>query len=425
MTAPTRPAGAAVHHRAAVAAAAELADTLAAPPPVIDLGGDDPGSRRWRDQSLSKGAAGVAILHAERAHNGDGPQARVHAWLAQATREDLSAGPKAGLWFGAPAVTFSLHTTAAQQHPQALAQLDEAVTRLVHRRLVAADTRLAACLRPPVAEYDLVRGLTGLGAYLLHRHPHGTLIRRVLAYLVRLSEPLLIDDEAGPQAPGWWSPDGPYGGPDPRWPGGHGNFGMAHGIAGPLALLSLAIRHGITVDGHAAALTRICEWLDQWRVDSPTGSWWPPHIDVSDLHTGPRPAAGPGRPSWCYGTPGLARALQLAGIALGDRDRQHAAEQALAACLADPAQLAQIVDPAICHGWAGLALTAWHVHADALCPAVGTHLPALLERLVTHARDPLPDDLPGLVDGRAGIALTLHHLTAGTTGDWTSCLLLD
>jgi len=28
-----------------------------------------------------------------------------------------------------------------------------------------------------------VRGLTGLGAYLLHRDPHGDLVRQILAYL--------------------------------------------------------------------------------------------------------------------------------------------------------------------------------------------------------------------------------------------------
>ena len=58
------------------------------------------------------------------------------------------------------------------------------------------------------------------------------------------------------------------------------------------------------------------------------------------------------------GTPGLARAQQLAALALGDRARQQAAEDALARCLADPVQLARISDPALCHGWAGLLLTA-------------------------------------------------------------------
>jgi hypothetical protein len=48
---------------------------------------------------------------------------------------------------------------------------------------------------------------------------------------------------------------------------------MAHGISGPLALLAPAMRQGITVDGHAAAIHRICHWLDAWRHEAPAGPW--------------------------------------------------------------------------------------------------------------------------------------------------------
>ncbi|MGW1807070.1 lanthionine synthetase LanC family protein [Streptomyces sp. NPDC002078] len=54
--------------------------------------------------------------------------------------------------------------------------------------------------------------------------------------------------------------------PSPRWPGGHGNFGLAHGIAGPLALLAMALRHGHAVPGQTQAIIRICDWLDRWRT---------------------------------------------------------------------------------------------------------------------------------------------------------------
>lgn len=49
----------------------------------------------------------------------------------------------------------------------------------------------------------------------------------MLAYLVSLSRPVHI---AGGELPGWWSavvPDGE------EMAAGHGNNGMAHGIAGP------------------------------------------------------------------------------------------------------------------------------------------------------------------------------------------------
>lgn len=349
----------------------------------------------------------------------------MHAWLARATRDDLTAGPGAGLWFGAPALAFALHLAAPGAYPSAMASLDAGVTQLVHTRLATAHARIDAGRRPSQYEFDLTRGLAGLGAHLLTRDPAGELVRQVLAYLVRLTEPVDAADEAGASAPGWWTHDSSAHERDPAFAAGEANFGMAHGCSGPLALLALAMRQGVVVEGHATAIDRICRWLDDWRQQDPAGPWWPERITVDELHAGRPTQGGPLRPSWCYGTPGLARAQQLAALALGDRVRQRAAEDALARCLADPVQLARISDPALCHGLAGLLATAWHAAADALTPAIIAHLPHLLDTLLAHARDTPPEPLPGLVEGRAGIALTLHTLATGVTGGWPACLLIN
>ena len=124
-----------------------------------------------------------------------------------------------------------------------------------------------------------------------------------------------------------------------------------------LALLAQSLRQGITVDGHLEAMNTISSWLDTWRHDADPGPWWPQWIT-------PRPTAqrhrtrsnqrGPLRPSWCYGTPGLARAQQIAAVATSDTRRQQIAEHTLAGCLSDPAQLRRITDTSLCHGWASL-----------------------------------------------------------------------
>jgi lantibiotic biosynthesis protein len=80
---------------------------------------------------------------------------------------------------------------------------------------------------------------------------------------------------------------------------------MAHGIAGPLALLSLAMRRGIVADGQAEAIKRICSWLDAWRQDHETGPWWPETITLEETRLGRPRQTRPMRPSWCYGTPRL------------------------------------------------------------------------------------------------------------------------
>lgn len=114
------------------------------------------------------------------------------------------------------------------------------------------------------------------------------------------------------------------------------------------------MRRGITVDGQREALTTICEWLDAWRQDCAAGPWWPEWITMADLRTGRPSQSCPARPSWCYGTPGIARAGQLAGIATGDAHRQQRYEEALVRCLDDPAQQARITNNGLCHGWAGV-----------------------------------------------------------------------
>jgi lantibiotic biosynthesis protein len=271
---------------ALAAASSRLALPLAEPPKETE---------GWRHQSLSKGAAGVAILHGARAQTGHGSLTPAHAWLGRAVGAGIAGAPRTGLWFGAPAVAFAMAAAAPCHYPGASRALKPVIDGMTRTRLDAARRRIDAGARPPIEEYDLARGLTGLGAYLLHCDPDPRLLQQVLRYLVRLTEPVPAADAAGPAAPGWWSSSDPN--LTTSTPGGHGNFGMAHGIGGPLALLALAERQGITVPGHAGAIDRICGWLDAWRQPGPAGPWWPAWITAPELREGRPSRSGPGRPS--------------------------------------------------------------------------------------------------------------------------------
>src|SRR5262249_33810036 len=142
----------------------------------------------------------------------------------------------------------------------------------------------------------------------------------------------------------------------------------SHGITGPLALLALTLIDAIKIDGQAGAIRRICRWLDTWERQASGGAWWPEIVTLDDLDRGEPRQRGPVRPSWCYSTPGMARAQQLAGRALGHIDRQRNAETAFAACISDPAQLGRLVDRGLCQGTAGLLTAARRITADALTP---------------------------------------------------------
>ncbi|MCA1673222.1 MAG: lanthionine synthetase, partial [Actinobacteria bacterium] len=170
----------------------------------------------------------------------------------------------------------------------------------------------------------------------------------------------------------------------------------------------------------------ICTFLDAWRHDSETGPWWPQWITRDHLHTNKIRPHGPRRPSWCYGTPGISRAHQLAALSLGDTTRQHLAEHAIAACLSDPAQLALISDTGLCHGWAGLYQTAWRAAYNALTPAISTHLPHLADLLTHNADAQAAQADAGLLEGTAGLALALHTaaLNEPLLSGWDKCMLI-
>lgn len=378
-----------------------------------------------RHDDLGAGLAGNVLYEMVAARSsGDWTAARAAAQAVAAG--PLAAHPdEASLYRGVPALAYALHLAEPPAYARTIAELDAETIAFVAARLDAAQRRMDSGRPPRMREYDLISGLTGLGALLLQRERH-TALERILQYLVRLlTEPLTV---AGHQVPGWWTIDGPSGRPeDGTYNGGHANFGIAHGMPGPLALLALAARAGITVDGQEKAIDEAITFLTAWAQPSSTGSiGWPEAVPLSAFVNGPVSGTSPRRPSWCYGTPGIGRALQLGALARGNEAARQFAEHVVLGSITDPLQVAQLQDATLCHGWAGLLLTCDRIASDAVSPAIAGELPALRSRLDAHlVRHEIPEDA-GLLTGRAGVLLTLHTLDApNPVPGWETCLVLN
>ncbi|MFI6100787.1 lanthionine synthetase C family protein [Lentzea sp. NPDC051213] len=379
-------------------------------------------------QSLANGAAGTALMHVERAWTGCGTWTTAQDHIRRVVAGPVDAAEHAGLYYGAPAVALLLQAVA-DRHPRyraASQTMDEHVLRLTRRRLSNAAARIDREEPAAFAEYDLFYGLTGIGALLLRHHPDSDELTGILRYVVTLAT--RPRHENGVALPGWWVAHDPD--KIMPTPGGHANFGMAHGAAGLLSFLALAAVHGRVVDGQREAISVLTEWFERWRQDGTDGPWWPQWITREELRAGHPAHTRPGRSSWCYGTVGIARALQLAALATDDPQRQHTAEDALAASLTDT-QLDRITEPGLCHGIAGIYQTAYRASLNTCGPSIAHRLPALADRLAQHAR-PLGEednnqvDAAGLLTGRAGVELALETARRGTpphTG-WDACLLI-
>ncbi len=205
---------------------------------------------------------------------------------------------------------------------------------------------------------------------------------------------------------------------------------MAHGIAGPLALLSIASSAGWEVDGQTAAIRAAAQWLLTWQI--PGTATWPPYVTGRELDDGPPAPGRVRRDAWCYGAPGIGRALTFAGHALTDPHLAKAGDTAIASLASRPAHLWDTEGPTLCHGNSGvLQCTAGRAPAVAE-PAASSVASAFnpghrfgVQLLPTGIT---PDD-PGLLTGAAGIALALAdhgNLPAPATATrWDAVLLLS
>lgn len=350
-------------------------------------------------QSLARGALADGLLLAVRSHDDPGAISALHDLIGDLG--PLVDGPDAGPFYGAPAVAYVLHA-AAGGFDRARMQLDEIVDRITRERLHSAWQRIGDGRAASFAEYDLLRGLSGLGAFWLARGTRQDALDAVLEYLVALTMPT----DVGPGWRVWHRPD------DPQIAGLHVNNALAHGIAGPLAVLSLALIRGHQVPGHEPAIRRILDHLDAARRTSDAGEWWA-RWDGDGC-------GRPPQPSWCYGTPGMVRAQQLAGIGLGDQARKRDAERVLLDCLHDDAQIAALTELGVCHGVAGLVRVTERVADDADEPGPLRARAALLRsRLI--GGDTTTTDAAGLLTGGPGVQLVTEN---DTQSRWDVCLAL-
>ncbi|HMH92653.1 MAG TPA: lanthionine synthetase C family protein [Streptosporangiaceae bacterium] len=399
----------------------------AAPSPSAALGGP-----AWRPGSLAQGHPGAAVLCAAL------DQASPHAGWDRVGHQHLAAAAAAvsphdsSLFSGMAGLGFAAVLLAAgrPRYERVLRQVDEAIEAPLDRTL----QRLAAsgCR---VSEFDLVSGLTGTGVYLLARHqaqlgqpgaasrePHramtGAMLERLLGGLAGLL--------AAPGQPRrWHTPADLTSGPlRQSFPRGLHNCGLAHGAPGPLALLSLALLAGMRVPGAADAIHATASWLAANRTGTAQGPDWPDGValDAGRPPATPSQGQGPGRAAWCYGTPGVARSLWLAGRAVAERKWQELAARAIRAVASRPLTAWGLSGPGFCHGEAGLLQVLRRFAADLGDPAIAAAASRLTTRLVSRF-DPAapfgvrvtdPDgvltDQPGLLDGAVGIALALQVL---------------
>jgi hypothetical protein len=369
-------------------------------------------------------------------------KAREQLQLAVRAAEAYSELP-IGLFSGLSGLAFAAWqlSRGGKRYVRLLDRLDQ----LICMRAIAAAKGIRGRHGVCFADFDAISGLSGVGAYLLCRRDRPGMTMALSSIVEGLVDLL----SGGGALPRWYTPPDLLGDEETReyCPHGNLNFGLAHGIPGPLALLSLAYAAGVAAPGLAAAIARTAAWLCETRYDDAWGVNWPAVLPLIQTDTadggrlevpGARSAPdGPSRCAWCYGSPGIARSLWLAGEALGREDYRALAISAMEAVFRRPVAVRRIDSPTFCHGVAGLLAIALRFHHDMGGTAFFEEIGALVQQLLDSYQ---PDSLlgfrhletrnnqmdqPGLLEGAPGVALALLASATGAEPTWDRLFLLS
>jgi lantibiotic biosynthesis protein len=399
----------------------------------------------FRPSSLG-GDLGVAVTFGALAacfpEEGWRVDAHRHVEIAARSLERSPTGSALFEGFGALGFAASYLAGASSRYARLLERVDDCVCEGAE---ALAETVISRHDGFHIAELDLVSGLAGHATYLLARRSRtrpAAALRRVLEALVTLATP------AREGVPRWHTPRSlVMQNPETlrtQYTDGYLDCGLAHGIPGPLAVLSIATREGVEVPGARDAIATFADWLLAHRKDDAWGINWPAAVPLQvDARGEPEPvlpSASLGneaaRSGWCYGAPGIARALWLAGAALGELRYQQSALDAIRATFRRPWSERRIDSPTFCHGVAGYLQCVLRFAHETRLPELVLAARTLTGRLLAmRAADaPLgyrtlemygtPVDQPGLVDGAAGVVAVLLSASTGVEPAWDRAFLL-
>jgi hypothetical protein len=399
----------------------------------------------WAPHSLSQGHAGLALLcgYLDQCFPEEkwDLKAREHLQLAAHAAEAFPELPL-GLFSGLSGLAFAARqlSRGGTRYLSLLNSLD----RSTCLRTIAAARSLRGRQGVSFAEFDVISGLSGVGAYLLCRLDEPRM-RMALSSIVEGLVDLLSEVDGLPR---WYTPAHLLGDEKTReyCPHGNLNFGLAHGVPAPLAMLSLAHAAGVSVPGLAEAIARTADWLCETRFDDAWGINWPVVLPLiqTDMANGGRlevpglrSADGPSRCAWCYGSPGIARALWLAGEALDREDYRDLAISAMKAVFLRPIAVRRIDSPTFCHGVSGLLAIALRFSHDVGGTVFSDEIGALVQQLLDsyrpgsllgfrhlETRDNQMDQ-PGLLEGAPGVALALLASATNAEPAWDRLFLLS
>jgi hypothetical protein len=386
----------------------------------------------WDDLSIAKGYSSLLLLFSalDRLFPDENWDSRVHTCvlkvigvLEEQTNQTLS------LFGGLAGTCFALQQASrgGTRYQRMIATLNEVLLKQVKAKyFIPFEHHLNTSQFVPDYYYDVIQGVAGVGIYFLQNLSlFSEVLREMLQLLVRFIQPKKIN---GRLIPGWYTPkEYFYLEQDKiRFPMGNFNLGLAHGMTGVLAFLSICTLNGIEVSDQSESMTIMADWLQSKRRKKGNCYFWE-HLIPFEAECAPQEKESHfQREAWCYGTPGVTRSLFLAGKALKNRALESFALESFSSLFLRESKSWGLSSPNICHGIGGLLLLTHLMANDTQDPILQSHSLSLEKELfslyksdypfgfkdhsLTSSGSPIEVNNIGTLEGTSGILLVLLSL---------------
>ncbi len=393
----------------------------------------------WHSSSPSFGFAGVAFVYAQilRCFPGEGWNKVAHQYLMLAS-QGTHTHPLSRPGFFSGTSGMAAVVSLLNKEDERYQKISNTLNKQLCEQILAYHYQRDTVNGIATAEFDAVNGAAGVLAYLITVDDPDELtvacIHSLIGYLIWLSS---FDEEQ--QRERWYTSAQSLVTESQRlhYPQGWLNCGMSHGIPGPLAALALAWLAGYRIPGQREAITFLSQWIVEHQVPDQWGINWPEAIPAQIASSVQKwKKLPPARSAWCYGAPGVARALWLAGSALADVALQQVAYSAIEGVLRRPVAGRDINAPTLCHGIAGLLTICLHFAHETQSTFLREQIPLLVSQILAHFNpDSLlgfrgqetyeePIDHPGWLTGSPGTALALLASATAVEPVWSRYLLI-
>lgn len=402
----------------------------------------------WGDTSLSHGYPGLICMLSELHYSfpNEPWNEHLHSCIGRLANAISANGiPNQSLFSGSAGICYSI--LLASQVTNDYHKLREKLHTFLLNKV---DTDYLETFRNnpqfPISPffYDHIAGITGILSYLLNFKTDARTfetISSLLRILISMTQPIIKESCS---IPGWFIPSEMLFRQEHQnlYPNGCFDTGLAHGISGCLAILSKAAICGIDIPDLKLAIKTIANWMinAQCKIGD-LEKIWPGRFGFNSKSTNHLEILSDYyRDGWCYGSPGIAMSLLLAGSALKDRFiYEQSINIMLEVCNRFP-QKCGLQCPSFCHGLSGLLAISHQFYLA----SHDEHFATLSKQLVTSIINKYDEELPlgfkcfasvprendilidnaGLLDGASGIILSLLFYRSRFPRPWLPIFLL-